>query len=567
MKLSNNSKRKIEQWLNVAKHSLNQGDIDAVKTACNQIETLCAKHPDLMHLRGLMALREDDTVQAAAYLAAAVEAAPLRADILASKGNVYLQVGDVDAAMHCYQSALKIDPMDMATHLGLASGWMVQEQYDRAIAVLERAKKRKPGEAAIRMGLFQACRAANRNDEARGHLEAIITRDGNSGEAHYGLAVLAVERGELDMARKHLYDVLQIAPFHADAWLVLADLHHFDEEDEEVEAMRHVYQQCEADSDSRMKLAFALAKVNDDLGDYEHAFSLLEEANAIRHKHASFDIAAAVAALAEVRVVCTPLLMEACAEVSQVACLFVVGMPRSGSSLVEQIISSHERVVPLGENGHLAAAIEAVVGADKTLAELNALSNNLCAKIGHVYVERIKRNGELSSYYCDKTLSHIGLMGLIHRALPQARFVHVCRHPLDSCLSIFKNNLQGEHFAYGFDLSELAQYYAAYQQLMAHWRDVLPAELFYELAYEALVADQEVQTRALLAACELSWDASCLHFYQSKRAVQTASAVQVRRPISSASVGVWKNYAQQLKPLVSLCKMEQGISSNATPFL
>ncbi|MDX8405875.1 MAG: sulfotransferase [Mariprofundus sp.] len=553
IKLSNNKKRKIEQLLGLAGRALQQGDAFECVATCDAIEAISPAYPDSLHVRGLLALQQGDLEQALQYLQQAVTLAPKRADIMASLGNAQVQAGDMDAAMACYQQALSIDATDMATHLGLAAARMVQEQYFEAITVLERAKKRKPGDADVRMGLFQACHAVNRYDEARSHLEAILARDGGHAEAHYGLSILAVEQGAMEMARPHLYHALQINPFHVDAWSVLADLSRYDEENEETVAMLHVYQHCPEGSEARMKMAFALAKVRDDLGAYTEAFTLLDEANAIRHGQSTFDTPAAVAALAEVVAKSTASLLADGAQTPHTPCLFVLGMPRSGSTLAEQILASHPQVKALGENGHLALAIRDVAGDVKSPAALNSLSTEQCEAIGEQYMQRVEQAAGPARCYCDKTLSHISLVGLIHRALPQARFVHMRRNPLDAALSIYKNNLQGSHFAYGYDLSELGQYYAAYQRLMAHWASVLSAEQFYQMDYEQLVTSQEPQTRALLAACGLDWNPACLDFQQAGHAVQTASAVQVRKPLSANSIGLWKHYRQQLAPLQSLC--------------
>ncbi|WP_167631424.1 tetratricopeptide repeat-containing sulfotransferase family protein [Mariprofundus ferrooxydans] len=556
MKLSGNRKRKIEQLLGVAGRALQQGETEACESACGQLEALYPDHPDLLHLRGLLALQQGGVDAGLLQLKQAVAAAPTRADLLASLGNGWFQAGDTQAAMECYRQALALDATDIATHLGMAGALMAQGELTEARVMLERARKRKPGDAMVRMGLFQVCHALNLYSEARTHLEAILARDAGHAEAHYGLGVLALEQGALEEVREHIHHALQANPYHADAWLVLADLRRFEAEDDETQAMQQVYQHCPPGSDARMKLAFALAKVRDDLGDYAAAFELLQEANAIRHADNAFDTDAAVAALAEITTLDGERMREN-ADISHTPCLFVLGMPRSGSTLVEQILAAHPDVTALGENGCLESAIRDVVG-DISLspAALNALPQAQCTAIGVRYLERVGQLYGSSDCYCDKTLSHIALVGLIHRALPQARFIHLQRDPLDTCFSIYKNNLQGTHFGYGYALSELAQYYQGYLQLMAYWRELLPADLFYELEYEQLVAGQEQQTRLLLQACGLSWSDACMHFQQANHAVQTASAVQVRKPLSTASIGVWRQYEAYLTPLLGLMRTD-----------
>ncbi len=553
IKLSNNKKRKLTLLLAAAVEHLQRGDVDQCQVACEQIEMIYPGSPDVLHFRGLMALEIENNEHAILLLQHAVNAAPGRANFIASLGNAHFQAGNENEAMACYQKGLQVDKHDIATQLGLAAALMNQDKNLEAVDVLEKARKCKPGDIAVRMGLFQALHALGLHGEARVQLQAILNRDAGNAEAHYGMAVLDVELGGLDSALPHVYAAIQANPFHGGAWQVLADLHHFKEGDEELTALMHMYQQSPEESEMRMQLAFALAKAKDDLSEYDSAFILLKEANAIGHSCSDYDIDRAVNELRLATEFTTPAVIADHSNINYQPCLFVLGMPRSGTSLVEQMLASHPDVVALGERGYLKRAIQQVVGNDLSLQQLNVLPADQCAGIGAHYLDLVKQHAGPGNCFCDKTLNHIGLMGLIHRALPQARFVHVKRHPLDTCLSVFKNNIQGSDFAYGCDLDELGQYYLAYQQAMKHWREVLPEDAFYELQYEQLVVEQVPQTQALLHACGLSWDDGCLNFQQAKHAVQTASAAQVRRPLSNRSVGLWRHYQRQLAGMQYLC--------------
>lgn len=573
IKLSNNKKRKIVQLLATAGHALQQHELTQCLATCEDIEKLYPDHPDVLHLQGLVAREQGELKQAATYLQQAIHASPHRADFLASLANITLQAGESDAAIVLYIQALAVDKHDVSAHLGLAGTWMQQEKHQAALELLERIQKRHPGDSAIRMGMFQACHALRQHHAARSHLEAIIARQPKHSDAHYRLAILAVEQGQLDAARRHIQHTLQINPWHADAWGIRVDLQHYDASDDDIEILMQIKQQCPTGSDADMKISFALAKVLDDIGRYEQAFSLLQEANAIRHQQHAFDNNAAVTALDHIIQTCSRERMHQPAQGEQIqiqnkqmqnkqpqdkqaqhkTCIFIVGMPRSGSTLIEQILAAHPDVTALGENGHLQAAIHAVVGSSLSPAELNSLDDAQCAEIGAIYLERIAQKDDENLYFCDKTLSHINLLGLIQRSLPQVKIIHLQRHPMDTCLSIYKNNLQGSHFGYGAKLTELKHYYAAYQRLMAHWRQVLPADTYFDITYEQLVKHQEQQTRQLLQACTLNWNPACLHFQQTKHAAQTASAIQVRQALSTRSIGLWKHYEHELNILQSLC--------------
>ncbi|RLL55530.1 sulfotransferase family protein [Mariprofundus sp. EBB-1] len=555
IKLSNNKKRKISQLLAMAGEALQQRNPSQCMKACDEIEAIYPQHPDTLHLRGHLAMQNGDIEEALTRIQQAIDAAPKRAHFLASLGNLQLQKGDIASAMKSYRHALTIDTHDIASHLGLAGALMAQDQHQEALAVLEKIQKRNPGDSSIRMGLFQACHALNHHDAGRLHLEAIIARDTNNSDAHYGLALLAVEQGALEVARQHIQHTLQINPYHGDAWLMRVDLQHYEASNNDIEIMQQIKQQCPKGSDTDMKISFALAKVEDDLGHYNKAFSLLQDANTIRHQHSDFDTAGAIADIDQlIQGDFSEIAHQRQEHPAHPTCLFVVGMPRSGTTLVEQILAAHPDVSTLGENGHMQAAIYDTVGSTLSAAALNTLPDHLCSAIGENYLERIKENVGSKTCVCDKTLSHINLIGLIHRALPQACFIHLQRHPLDTCLSIYKNNLQGAHFGYAFDLSELKHYYAAYQRLMQHWAKVLPHNTLYNMTYEQLVEHQEEQTRALLHACTLNWNESCMHFQHATHPVQTASAIQVRKPLSARSIGLWQHYEQPLSQLQTLCQ-------------
>jgi len=230
-------------------------------------------------------------------------------------------------------------------------------------------------------------------------------------------------------------------------------------------------------------------------------------------------------------------------------------MPRSGTTLVEQILASHANVHGAGELttledvfiGHLGTPLAPIARARR----LAALTPGDLAKIGAAYAGKVAALAPGSARITDKMPANFRLAGLIRLALPNARIVHCRRDPLDTCLSCYASNFsRGQPFAY--DLRELGLYYRAYDDLMAHWREHLPPDRFLEVRYEDVVDDLEGQTRRLIAFCGLDWDDACLAFHQTRRPVRTASVNQVRQPIYRASVGRWKLYERHLGPLLDV---------------
>jgi hypothetical protein len=228
--------------------------------------------------------------------------------------------------------------------------------------------------------------------------------------------------------------------------------------------------------------------------------------------------------------------------------VFIVGMPRSGTTLVEQVLASHPGVHGGGEMRHLDIVLMEHFGGPADPARIAALDRATLDRLAHDYWARASLGVPPGLRITDKMPSNFRHAGLIHRLFPDAVIVHCRRDPRDTCLSIYATHFAaGQDFAY--DLRELGAYYRGYRDLMAHWRKVLPATTLVEVDYEAMVGDLEGQARRLVAACGLAWDPACLDFHRTARSVRTASVNQVRRPLYGTSVERWRPYASHLGPL------------------
>jgi hypothetical protein len=240
--------------------------------------------------------------------------------------------------------------------------------------------------------------------------------------------------------------------------------------------------------------------------------------------------------------------------------IFIVGMPRSGTTLIEQILAGHPRVKCAGEIDDLRLVVDATRKSDGRPAPypelLRILSPGEFGAIGAEYVRRLDRYAPGADRIIDKAPANFYLTGLIHLALPQARIVHVTRSALDTCVSCFGKLFVGQ-WSQTYNLRELGRYYRAYDGLMKHWRAVLPADAFLDVQYEAVVGDIEHEARRLLDYCGLEWDARVLNFHTREAAVTTGSAWQVRQPLYNAAIGRWRHYETHLAPLIAELGGEQ----------
>ena len=298
-------------------------------------------------------------------------------------------------------------------------------------------------------------------------------------------------------------------------------------------------------------LCYALAKELEDLGDPDHSFAWLKRGADRRRSLLSYRVEADVAAMAEIARVFDASVFEGpaagCPEVGPV---FVMGLPRSGTTLVDRIISSHSGVESLGEINDFALALMRLAGATGGKGDLIRRSADLDpAALGRAYLDSVAGYGRTRPMFIDKTPVNFLYVGLIARALPNARIIHLRRHPLDSGYALYKT-LFRMGCPYSYDLEDLAAYMLAHGRLMDHWRAVAPGRIL-DVNYEALVADQETVSRRIIDHCGLDWQDACLTFHENTAPAATASAAQVRQPIHARSVGLWRRYADQLEPLAA----------------
>lgn len=221
-------------------------------------------------------------------------------------------------------------------------------------------------------------------------------------------------------------------------------------------------------------------------------------------------------------------------------------MPRSGTTLVEQILSSHSFVKAGGEIGFWPNFIN-----DRLLSAIATLPSRQLQEIGNLYVQTLKSIDKEALHVTDKMPANFAFLGLIHAIFPQARFIHCRRNPLDTCLSIYFQKFSGTH-PYAYDLKDLVFFYRQYVKLMNHWRCILPADRLYEISYEDLISDQEFHSRQLISFVGLEWEEACLNFHKTDRIVRTASSWQVRQGLYRTSLERWRNYERHLGALVQL---------------
>ena len=305
----------------------------------------------------------------------------------------------------------------------------------------------------------------------------------------------------------------------------------------------------------RIDLQFALGKAYEDLKQHERSFRHLLAGNKLKRAQIHYDEAEAMGYTQRIRAIFDAALCRAKAGGGEPAPtpVFIVGMPRSGTTLIEQIIASHPKAVGAGELfdfDNIVQSLTGLNGGALSFPEVVAtMSGEQLRQVGARYLAAVRALAPTAERVADKMPWKLHFPGLIHLALPNARIIHARRDPVDTCLSCFSILFEGAGNPFTYDLGELSRFYRAYDFLMAHWRAVLPPGLMLEVRYEEVVGELEKQARSIIAHCGLEWDDSCLAFHATRRPVRTSSVAQVRKPIYHSSVGRWRPYRDQLRPL------------------
>jgi tetratricopeptide (TPR) repeat protein len=461
--------------------------------------------------------------------------------------DVLRDLGRLDEALACARRAVEIDARSAGAHNSLGNALLDLGRLDAAARSYREALAIDPQFAKAHCNLAIAQRQQHRNAEAVASLERAFGIEPESAPALILMAELRADEGEFAAARQLFERALRVAPASAEAWAGIAHLGKMTSADRdwfvaaEKAAARATTPREEA------YLRFALGKYCDDVGEYDEAFRYFRRANELARGYApKYDRAAWTARIdAIISGSGVAPVAGSAAEPSDRPVL-VCGMPRSGTSLCEQILASHPDVFGAGELPYW----ESLAAAEPTLPSA-ALDAADLAALGAEYLRLLAQCSPGAARVVDKMPANFSSLGLIHRALPGARFIHMRRDSLDTCLSIYFQHFKSAH-AYALDLEDLAHHYREYARLMRHWRRVLPAERLLEVPYESLVADPEHWSRRLIDFLGLPWDARCLVPQQTRRTVLTASKWQVRQSITSAAVGRWRHYEKFLQPLQAL---------------
>jgi hypothetical protein len=390
-------------------------------------------------------------------------------------------------------------------------------------------------------------------EAAHAHYDRALARAPGEPRLWFNRATVRRFLGQLAAAESDYDECLRLAPGDAQAHLNRSELRVQTPERNHLAQLERALRAAPGDWRVQVPLHYALAKEYEDLAEWARAWQHLTAGASLRRRNLDYDVRRDLAAVDWIRAA-FPGQPRGAAGAASREPIFILGMPRTGSTLVDRILGSHSQVFCAGELPDFGAAVVAAVarrrGGKLPREQLIAESARLdFAALGEDYLRRTRPRTGHTPFFTDKLPLNYLYCGLIARALPEARMVHVTRGPLATCYSLFKV-LFDRGYPFSYDLEELGDYYAGYRRLMAHWAEVLPGRII-EVAYEELIAHPQRETRRLLASLGLPFEPRCLAFEENPAPVATASAAQVRRPLYARSVSLWRNYARELAPLAA----------------
>lgn len=579
-------------WNNLGIVLQEMGKLAESRACLEKVVTIEPRNAEAHNNLGNTLRRMDELALAQRHWQQALAIRPGYAEPFSNLANLFNEQGQYEQALQCGRRAIELNPQLLDAYVNLAAtenalsrheaalGWLERllaiapghatalaaraltlkelERLDEALADAERAVQARPESAETANALGSVLLALGRFEEAIASFDRALAVPGTLRErVLLSRAMAFQENGQSDVALRLLDELVAEFPASVAGWHTRADLVKFKADDPAIARMEELVgpQGVQSQTD-RMSMHFALGKAYLDSGDSDRAFRHLDRGNRMKRAIISFDPDATSRWMARLAAAFPADVFAKFrgAGAASAMPIFVLGMPRSGTTLIEQILSSHSQIHGAGELKALSQLVEQVGGMPAAMAGMTA---ERLAAMGDGYLARVGPLAAGKAYVVDKMPANFLHAGLIHLMLPNARIIHARRDPVDTCLSCYSKLFGGEQ-AFTYDQAELGRFHRDYQALMAHWRAVLPPTHFIEVDYEDVIDDVEREGRRMLAFLGLPWEQACVDFYLTKRPVRTSSVNQVRQPVYKTSAGRWRPHAANLKPLLDALGVDGG---------
>jgi len=583
-----------EQQLNTLVDLYHAGQMAKTEWACRELLETFPKSLIVINVLGVALQEQGKSQEAVKVFDGAIRIEPGFADAYSNRGNALRDLGLLKEAIASCEMAIKIEPAHALAYnnrgnafrdLGLPE--KAVESCDKAIEIepdfslaysnrgnalrdlgllkeaiesYERAIELEPGFAEAYSNRGDALRELGLLEESVESCKKAIEIKPDYAEAYNNCGNALKGLGQLKESVESYERAIEIKPDYAEAYRNLSGLKKYTTGDAQIRLMENLLTYLKPGDSERTHLCFALAKVYEDLGEYDRSFNCLAEGNRLRKKELGYNISNDIGITAKIKQVFSvenPTLDAIAEGNTSIQPVFIVGMPRSGTSLVEQILASHSKVHGAGEleaiHELVSPILEKLPDHAISQSESKILQSDIC-ELHRGYLEVLAALNVPEKVITDKMPLNFQYIGFILSAFPKAKIIHTNRDSRAICWSNYKHYFSSNGNGYAYDLMDLVEFYNLYLDLMSFWREQYPNSI-YDLYYEDLTENQEQETRRLLEFCDLEWEERCLDFHRTERAVKTASSVQVRKKMYKGSSEAWRQYEEHLQPMINgLCK-------------
>ena len=510
-----NLKKKIQSAVDVYK----SGDLTKAELLCKKLIEANSKVDFLYNLYGLILVGQGKIQTAIKYYNKAIKINPNFAMPYNNLGLLYVNHKfDYEKAKKLYKKSIFLDPKIIEAQNNLGSLYNILNKFEQAIDCYKKAILINP------------------------KIEYI----------HHNIANVYLAIGNFVEAKKHFNESIKLNPNYSNSHRSLSRLIKYTNNEEHFDVLKKVYKNINInDVENKTNIAFALGKAYEDIKDFHKSFTFYKEANVLCRKKVDFSLKFEETQFQEIKNTFNKKLYDKYKNNENLdsSPIFIIGMPRSGTTLIEQILSSHPKVFGAGEVEFIPDLIKEKFGNNNLslfFDKVEDFNGYDLKKIGEEYIIKMKKISNNSERSTDKLPRNFLSIGLIKLILPKSKIIHCYRNAKDNCFSIFKNHFPAGRINYAYDLDEIVKYYNLYHDLMNYWNNLLPNFIF-NIKYENLIYNTKIEISNLLKFCDLNWSDNCLNFHMNKKPIKTASDIQARSKIYSSSIDFWKNYEKYLK--------------------
>lgn len=505
------------------------------------------------------------TQEAIAFYQSAITANPYFVEPINNLGIMLTDLNQFEEALQHFERALTLNSNCAESYYGIAKVHLCQNNFILSEQHINKAIAINKNKSEFYHLLAEIYYEQGKHEKTLHILNHALSIDATSASLHLYKGSVLMEIGESSSAEVQFSKVIDDAAMdnRVLAYYSLVQIRKIKSDNVNLKALLSIADQIDAvSSDKQEYVYFALGKCYDDMHESKKAFDYFTRGCHLKRKRITYNIADQIQFTKKMISVFTREKIDYLRQFSNSSAtpIFIIGMPRSGTTLVEQIVASHPDVYGAGELPYFNSLIQRPFENTVYPDNIFQLPPAMLREITDQYLFYLRTISPDAIRITDKMPQNFIAVGLIHALFPNAKIIHVKRNPIDTCLSCYtKLFRQGQ--LYSYDLSELGQYYICYERIMNHWRDILPSHVWLDVEYENIIQNVESEAKRLIHYCNLTWDNACLRFYESKRQVRTASFMQVREPVYASSVNRWKHLEKELEPLIEMLGLEKCVTS------